>query len=129
MNPYCTETLGSKLKTAREAKGLSLNIIYQETKIAARYLEALEQEDFNAFPGESYILGFLKNYGEYLDLDVNELLSLYRVIKIQEQPVPLERLFKLPSQAWVVIIAIIAAAAALGLFGAVVWFILPNLKK
>jgi cytoskeletal protein RodZ len=88
------ESLGEKLKSTREAKGLSFDYVGRETNIARRYLEALEAEAFSKFPGEPYLLGFLRNYGEYLGLDVNELLSLYRAIRIQEQPVPVEQLLK-----------------------------------
>jgi cytoskeletal protein RodZ len=90
------ESLGDKLRTAREAKGYSYEHVGRETNIARRYLEALEGEDFSKFPGEPYLLGFLRNYGEYLGLNVDELLSLYRAIKIQEQPVPVEQLLKSP---------------------------------
>jgi cytoskeletal protein RodZ len=41
-------------------------------------------------------LGFLRSYGDYLGLDVNELLSMYRAIKIQDQPVPVEQLLRSP---------------------------------
>jgi cytoskeletal protein RodZ len=90
------ESLGDKLKKAREKKGCSYDHVGRETNIARRYLEALEGEDFSKFPGEPYLLGFLRNYGEYLGLDVEELLSLYRAIKIQEQPIPVEQLLKSP---------------------------------
>jgi cytoskeletal protein RodZ len=88
------ESLGDKLRTAREEKGYSHEQVGRDTNIARRYLEALETEDFAKFPGEPYLLGFLRNYGEYLGLDANELLSLYRAIKIQEQPVPVEQLLR-----------------------------------
>ncbi|MDR2211448.1 MAG: helix-turn-helix domain-containing protein [Spirochaetaceae bacterium] len=88
------ESLGDKLKSAREGKGYSYEHVGREINIARRYLEALEEEDFSKFPGEPYLLGFLRNYGEYLGLDVDELLSLYRAIKIQEQPIPVEQLLK-----------------------------------
>lgn len=88
------ESLGDKLRTAREEKGYSHEQVGRDTNIARRYLEALEAEDFAKFPGEPYLLGFLRNYGEYLGLDVNELLSLYRAIKIQEQPIPVEQLLR-----------------------------------
>jgi cytoskeletal protein RodZ len=88
------ESLGDKLRTARENKGYSYEHAGRETNIARRYLEALETEDFEKFPGEPYLLGFLRNYGEYLGLDVDELLSLYKAIKIQEQPVPVEQLLR-----------------------------------
>jgi cytoskeletal protein RodZ len=91
------ESLGEKLKTARETRGLNFDQVSRETNIAGRYLEALETENFSGFPGEPYVIGFLRNYGEYLGLDVRELVSLYRALKIQEQPVPVEQLLRSPS--------------------------------
>jgi len=90
------ESLGDKLKSAREAKGYSYEQVGKETNIATRYLEALETENFAKFPGEPYLLGFLRNYGEYLGLNIDELLGLYRAIKIQDQPVPVEQLLRSP---------------------------------
>ena len=88
------ESLGEKLKTARTEKGLSFDQISRETNISLRYLEALEAENFGVFPGEPYVVGFLKNYGAYLELDVQKLISLYRALRIQEQPIPVEQLLK-----------------------------------
>jgi len=88
------ESLGEKLRTARTEKGLSFDQISRETNILIRYLEAMEAENFAVFPAEPYIIGFLKNYGEYLDLDVQKLVSLYKALRIQEQPVPVEQLLK-----------------------------------
>jgi len=88
------ESLGEKLKTARVEKGLSHDQISRETNISIRYLEALETENFSVFPGEPYVIGFLRNYGAYLDLDIQKVISLYRALRIQEQPVPVEQLLK-----------------------------------
>jgi len=90
------ESLGDKLKSARTAKGYTHEQVGKDTNIASRYLEALEAEDFSKFPGEPYLLGFLRSYAEYLGLDVGELLSLYRAIKIQDQPTPVEQLLRSP---------------------------------
>jgi cytoskeletal protein RodZ len=90
------ESLGEKLKAARESKKLSYDQVGRDTNIAIRYLEALEREEFSKFPGEPYVLGFIRNYGEYLGLDVQELVSLYRALKIQEQAVPVEQLLQAP---------------------------------
>jgi cytoskeletal protein RodZ len=88
------ESLGERLKAARERKGYTFDQISRDTNIARRYLEALENEDFGQFPGEPYLLGFLRNYGDYLGLDTQELIASYRMLKIQEQPVPVEQLLK-----------------------------------
>jgi cytoskeletal protein RodZ len=88
------ESLGEKLKNARTEKGLNFDQICRETNISLRYLEALETENFGVFPGEPYVIGFLKNYGAYLELDVQKLISLYRALRIQEQPIPVEQLLR-----------------------------------
>ena len=91
------ESLGDKLKTVRESKGLTYDYVSRETNISKSYLEALEREDFSGFPGEAYIVGFLKTYGEYLGLNSDELLFAYRSLKIQAQPIPMKQLLKGPS--------------------------------
>jgi cytoskeletal protein RodZ len=108
------ESLGDKLKTARELKGYTYDQVSRETNIAGRYIEALEIEDFSIFPGEPYLLGFLRNYGEFLALDVTELLSLYRALKIQEQPIPVEQLLRSPPNYAKIILSILIPLAVIG---------------
>ena len=122
------ESLGNKLKTAREAKGLSYDYVSRETNISTRYLDALEREDFSGFPGEPYVLGFLRNYAEYLGLNPDELQSLYRSLKIQEQPIPVEALLKRPSPLPKIIGGIAISLAVLGI-GAVVYIAISRFPK
>ena len=123
------ESLGNKLKITREAKGWSYDYVSRETNISARYLEALEREDFSCFPGEPYVRGFLKNYGEYLGINPDELLSLYRSLRIQEQPVPVEQLLKGPSPVPKIIGAIAIVLAVLGIAGGAIFIIYRLPKK
>jgi cytoskeletal protein RodZ len=116
------ESLGEKLKTAREDKGISLDDAGKDTKISIRYLEALEKEDFSGFPGEAYITGFLRNYSTYLDLDVQELLSLYYALKIQEQPIPEQLLRKTPQILPKIIIGILVGLIIAGVGGRAVYY-------
>jgi cytoskeletal protein RodZ len=116
------ESLGDKLKSTREAKGYTFDYISRETNIATRYLEALETENFTVFPGEPYLQGFLRNYGEYLGLDTEELFSLYRALKIQEQPVPVEQLLRSPSRAPKIILIIFLVLVGLGAVGGGIYF-------
>jgi cytoskeletal protein RodZ len=111
------ESLGAKLKAARESKGCTYEEVSRDTNIAARYLEALETENFAGFPSEPYILGFLRNYGEYLGLDVQELLSLYRAFKIQEQPVPVDQLLHSPPQPRKIVLGILIPLLVLAAAG------------
>jgi cytoskeletal protein RodZ len=111
------ESLGEKLKNARNGKGLTLSDVSRETNIASRFLEALEIEDFSNFPAEAYITGFIRSYGSFLDLNVQELLSLYRIIRIQEQPVPVNQLIKTPSRAPAIIGIIAVILVVIGALG------------
>jgi cytoskeletal protein RodZ len=118
------DSLGEKLRTARNAKGYTFEDVSRETNIAVRYLVALEAEDFSGFPGEPYIFGFLRNYGGYLGLEAQELLSLYRSLRIQEQPVPVEQLLKSPSPLPKILAVIAVALVILAAGGAGVYFFL-----
>ena len=82
------ESYGELLKTTREAKEIDLDRASREISIEKRYLQGLEEEDNAVFPGEAYMTGFLKNYADYLDLDSEFLLKLYRNKQIQEAPLP-----------------------------------------
>ena len=86
------ESLGLKFKTAREERGLSIDQVARDTHIAKRYIVDLEEENFDRFPGDTYIMGFIRNYAEYLSMDPAELINLYRNHIIQQQPIPIEQL-------------------------------------
>ncbi|GAB4365896.1 MAG: helix-turn-helix domain-containing protein [Spirochaetales bacterium] len=86
------ESVGEKLRKAREAKNVSLDQVSRDTNIAKRYLLALEEEDVSLFPGDTYAIGFLRNYSEYLGLNPAEMTTLYKNMRLQEQPVPMEEL-------------------------------------
>lgn len=70
--------IGDLLRQAREKKGLSLREIEDETNMRWKYLEALENEEFEVIPGETYVKGFLRNYSAFLGLDSDQMLDLYR---------------------------------------------------
>ena len=123
------ESLGDKLKSVRESKGLSYEYVSRETNISTRYLEALEREDFSGFPGEPYVLGFLRNYGEYLGLNTEELASLYRLLKIQEQPVPVEQLLKKTSPLPKILGVTAIILVILGLAAGVVYLVMRLPKE
>ena len=82
------ESYGELLRKAREEKNLKIDKIAREISIESRYLTGLEDEDNGVFPGEAYMLGFLRNYSNYLELDTDYILKLYNNKKIQESPVP-----------------------------------------
>lgn len=96
------QTVGEKLRKAREEKSLSLEEVYRQTKIHPRVLEGLEQDRAHNFLGFIYIKGFLKTYARYLGLDAEELVKEYIDSQKIETPaqaeVALEKKFRLPFQ-------------------------------
>ncbi len=78
---------GEILQQARQLKGVDISKIAVETNITVRYLEALEAEHKDVFPGEPYLLGFLRNYAEYLGLNADDVISVYKKIELQQSVV------------------------------------------
>jgi hypothetical protein len=69
--------IGNSLREARERQGLGYPEIELATKIRAKYIRALEEEDFTSVPGDAYIRGFLRSYAEYLGLDGDVYVDEY----------------------------------------------------
>jgi hypothetical protein len=61
--------IGNSLREARVRRNLDFRQVEQATKIRSRYLRALEEEDFEVLPAETYVRGFLRSYAEFLGLD------------------------------------------------------------
>lgn len=72
------KSVGTILKEARLAKGLSIADAEQATSVRARYLEAVENDEYEKTPGEVFLKGIIRNYGNYLGLDGLELVKLYK---------------------------------------------------
>ena len=71
------QTPGSYLKSTREALGLSLKAISASTRIGVDQLRALEGDLYNRLGSRAYTKGFLRSYAHELNLDTEEVLSLY----------------------------------------------------
>jgi cytoskeleton protein RodZ len=69
--------LGELLRSAREAKGLTLDQIAQETRISARFLQAIEQEEFAKLPGGLFNRGFIRTYASKVGLDPDSAVRDY----------------------------------------------------
>jgi len=65
---------GISLRALREQKKIKLRRIADETRIAIRYLDAIEEERFDRFPGEFYFKSFAGEYARSLGLDPGKVL-------------------------------------------------------
>jgi len=79
------EDFGAYLKSERELRGVTIDEVASKTKIHARYLHALENNQFEKLPGEVFINGFIRSMAKVIGADENELLSAYSDI-IKEAP-------------------------------------------
>lgn len=85
--------LGACLREAREARGHTLAEAASATRILPKYLQALEDGDYEQLPGDVYARGFIRNYAQFLDLPADELIQQYRV----ERGQPTDRIRVMPA--------------------------------
>jgi cytoskeletal protein RodZ len=70
--------VGTKLREARARRKLSLQEVEAETKIRARYLQAIENEEWDQLPEDTYTRAFIRTYGRSLGLDGERLAEEHR---------------------------------------------------
>lgn len=80
-------TIGQKLKEAREDQRLTIEKVFEATRIRVQYLQALEQDDLSIMPSAVQARGYLRNYAEFLGLDVEKLLDDLRAAS-EQKPSP-----------------------------------------
>ncbi len=78
-------TAGEVLKSKRESLGKSLTTVSTDTKIQKRFLEYIEENEYDKFDSEIFASGFIKIYSRYLGLDVDKLLAIYRRGNLKEE--------------------------------------------
>jgi hypothetical protein len=117
--------IGSTLREARMRSRIDIIEVEKATKIRAKYLRALENEEWDVLPGPVYAKGFLRTYGDYLGLDSRMLIDEFKeryerpldhdqrpissLARDKERPAPPTR--RLPS--WVPVTAVIVAVAGI----------------
>ncbi|MGL4523980.1 MAG: helix-turn-helix domain-containing protein [Spirochaetia bacterium] len=121
------KTPGAFLRDLREKKGYSLQRAAGETNISLNYIQALENDEFDKFPGEPYLMGFLKTYADYLGVSHEQVLSLYENYKLAESPIPMHELmskekFRMPTWVWGLSLSLVVAMAT-------AFFVIPYIQK
>lgn len=69
--------IGATLREARVRRRLTLHQVEEDTKIRVKYLQAMENEEFDVLPAPAYVKGFLRSYATYLGLDADVILEEY----------------------------------------------------
>ncbi len=79
------ESLGEKLRQAREERGISISEVAEQTRISPLYLESIENDDYRTLPGGIFNKGFVKSFAAYVGVDEDEALQDYaRIASTQE---------------------------------------------
>ncbi len=78
-------TIGNQLRTAREARGLSLQDVEKSIHIRVHYLQALENDDFSSLPSKAQARGFLRLYADFLKIP-----AFSPVVQDESPPAPVE---------------------------------------
>ncbi|MBI2691983.1 MAG: helix-turn-helix domain-containing protein [Solirubrobacterales bacterium] len=94
---------------------IDVHEVEEATKIRAKYLRALENEEYNLLPGSAYAKSFLRTYADFLELDSRALVDEYRALNhhVDEEPMvyspsqPKRAVSLVPWLAGIVVIALI----------------------
>lgn len=68
-------SLGTQLRTGREARGLSMGEVADRLKLSLKQLAAIEDGDFSRLPGAPFARGFVRSYARFLELDDDSVLA------------------------------------------------------
>jgi cytoskeleton protein RodZ len=85
-------SIGETLREARMRQRLDIADVEARTKIRAKYLRALENEEFGMLPGPTFVKTFLRTYAEQLGLDPHVLVEEYRANYEREDELELQPL-------------------------------------
>ncbi len=70
--------IGTTLREARVRRALTLQQVEEDIKIRVKYVQAMENEDWDVMPGVTYVKGFLRTYSTYLGLDPEVIIGEFR---------------------------------------------------
>jgi cytoskeleton protein RodZ len=91
--------IGSTLREARMHARIDVSEIEAQTKIRAKYLRALENEEWSLLPGPTFVKSFLRTYAQALGLDGKALVEEYRLHHERPSEAALEPIVSTPQSA------------------------------
>lgn len=80
-----SQTLGEKLRQAREDRGISASEVAEQTRISPHYINAIDRDDYKPLPGGIFNKGFIKSYAKFVGMDEHEALQDYSKIIAQTE--------------------------------------------
>lgn len=83
-----SESIGNKLKAARESRRLTIEQAAEATRIRVPYLQALEKDDFSAMVSAAQGRGFLRLYADFLGLNLDAMTADLRDSKPVASSIP-----------------------------------------
>lgn len=113
------KSIGADLRAAREARGESMADVAHQLRLRESYVEAIETGNFDALPGVTYAIGFLRSYARYLRLDADDLIQRFKD-EVSDIPPPADLAFLEPvsesrvPRGGLVALAVLLAVAAYG---------------
>jgi cytoskeleton protein RodZ len=131
LNFHTDMPVGEILRRTRVHYGQTLDQIEVILRIRASQLEALEQGDISKLPGRVYAIGFVRSYSEYLGLDGDKMVHLFKEQSVGRQKKP-DLSFPVPaSESKVPNLAIIGGSlfGFLVLVGFVAFLMFPKSEK
>lgn len=112
--------IGPILCSVRERSGQDLSEVSRHLRIRREYLQALEDGNFAALPGMTYAIGYVRTYAQYLGLDAERAIALFKS-EAQELEGPRRLVFpspapegKVPGGAVMLVALVLAATAYAG---------------
>src|SRR6267154_3217526 len=90
--------IGATLRDARMRARIDISEIEAQTKIRAKYLRALENEEWGLLPGPTFVKSFLRTYAQALDLDGKSLVEEYRLHHERPSDAMLEPIVSTPQR-------------------------------
>jgi cytoskeletal protein RodZ len=119
-------TVGERLRTTREEKGITLQEVASQTRIPIRHLEHIERGEWAALPAATYSVGFARSYATVVGLDPAEVGQELRgeLGIARNQPSPATSFYEPADPArvpprWVAIVAVVLIALLVG--GYLLW--------
>jgi cytoskeletal protein RodZ len=120
-NTVLADGLGEFLRRERELRHISLDDIAERTKISRRYLEAIEEGQYERLPGETFVRGFIRSYAQTIGLDPEDTILIYSQTRVipavapprRERIAPTRRAWNERVLQWMLVAGVVVVGVAL----------------